>query len=206
VISFRLVNDAYEYCRYFTLSESTLIYDNTVEGHATGLLYYNVPAAVTTGQIATVFNVVDGNYNTIAASNITEVVWYSDDVWTSNGNIIALSLFEVLDGNSLITSWDATGAFMYGNDNYTIYAVENPIDASKSEIYSNLTKSVSSIMTTESGNIDIFRGVFQNLPSMPSVPIFGRSLTTVDDDSLYNFDDYFLLIATGKFGGNWYSW
>jgi hypothetical protein len=98
---------------------------------------------------------------------------------------------------------------MYGNDNYTVYAVENPIDFTNNEMYSNLTTSVSSIMTTESGNIDVFRAVVQNLPSMPSVPIAGRSLTgyenNTNDDSI-TFDQYFYVVAAGKYGGNWDSW
>ena len=207
---------------YATVNESTLIYDQTVEGHATGEIHYDVPAAGTQGTITLLFDVVDGSYNTVTASNFTGVGWYTDDVWTTNGNIIAVSVFELLDGNSAMVTWNATGAFLYGDGTYTLYALENPLDISSNDNstssyyygddapFNSSTPMV--VMTREdiaTLDMNFVRTSVHNVPQTTfTVPLPESRRLQADDDNngLNGYDDYLYLVAYGHYGGNWYKW
>ena len=194
---------------YVSLNESTLVYEQSTIGHATGSLHYCVPASAINGSIALEFDAVDSQYNTVTASNLTALAWYSDNAWSSSGNIVAISLYELLDGNSPTVTWNATGAFLYANDAYTIYAVENPLAISSVDDSVDDTV-VSSIVVPASHTISdlkVFKSIVENISPIVATSSSERKLqTSADDDSAVIFDDYFLLLGLGNYGGDWYKW
>lgn len=194
------------FLRHASVNESTLIYDLTVEGHATGEIAYQVPASGTSGLIGLLFNVVDANYNTVTASNYTVVVWNTDDTWTDSGNIYAVSKYELIDGGST-TTWDAIGVFQYSDyNNYTVYASENPVDLGSDDdnYYFPSNSSMLSLMSLDdqtAAPLDVLNSIHLTIaPKLHSI----RVLSDTDDNGLDSF--YFLVYGTGDYGGDWYTW
>ena len=119
--------------RQISINDSTLTYANFTYGHIAGSLSTSIAPSNTEGIIGMSFNVVDNEYQTVAMSDFTGMSWYSNSLWSKNGNIVVISTYELLsdDKMSLVT-WNATGALLYNenqyNDNtFVVLLKENPL-------------------------------------------------------------------------------
>jgi hypothetical protein len=217
------------YYRYASLDESDLSYDNDMIGHAIGVVRYDIPVHdPNQGLIGLTFDITDGNNLTVTASNYTVLVWSTNNTWQEEGTVVVVSQYDLFDGNQETISWDAIGSFDYGQDMYTLYAVENPIHVSRTAD------------TSSNNNNNNYRRLQADLydmesltPSAVSPPIPTRSqLTTIiapaiaattkessavtdstsssssssSSSGTYTYDDQFLLVGLGNYGGSWSDW
>lgn len=93
-------------------------------GAAVATILYDVPGE--TGLLGTTFLVTDGSNQTVTSSNVTAVAWQTEDGWTSDGLIAAISIFDLYDGFSPIVTWETIGLMEYANHTYQVTALENP--------------------------------------------------------------------------------
>lgn len=181
------------------MNRSSWIYDNVTQGHAVGNVYSAVPARGEKGLIEINFFVVDHAYRTVALSNCSGLVWYTNNNWFSNGNVIALSTYQLIDGNSTLSTWNATGTFSYGSNNgdntYIVLIRNNPLTGYPIDI----ATSNEDLYLQTGGIMKVGLSTFTNI-AMTDVVIASNARTTS------SFDDYFLVTAFGSYGGNWATW
>ncbi len=123
--------------RQISINDSTLTYANFTYGHIAGSLSTSIAPSNTEGIIGMSFNVVDNEYQTVAMSDFTGMSWYSNSLWSNNGNVVAISTYELLsdDKMSLVT-WNATGAVLYNENQdsdstFVVLLQENPLSVVK---------------------------------------------------------------------------
>jgi len=122
-------------CRYVALNESTLIYENSVKGHATGELTSTVPESGTNGVVTLHSDVYNGNMGYVFHSE-GEALWYTNSEWTKEGMLSAKSV-AMAYGSPY--NWNASGTMNYGENQYQLIVYENNygVAANASNIVNN---------------------------------------------------------------------
>lgn len=102
-----------------TLSDSALFIDSVNEGSAVGSI-----SAVTSpsGDSASysMYSTVLGRSDKEQFYANNTITWSTDDTWLDDGHIFVHSALRVVDS----LNWDATGLMKYGNNMYSVMAVD----------------------------------------------------------------------------------
>jgi hypothetical protein len=192
---------------YWTLTEGLLSYESHQIGSAQAVLGYDVPGD--SGSIFTTFSVIDGQTNnTVVASNITAVNWKSQEGWLSDGQISAISLFELMSGLQPLISWDTMGIFQYGNESFLVSVVENPLlnSAGFSEAPKNMLGKVPmkpmQLLQLETHDLYSSDGFWQKWTPEFIMKELVESLHITHVDVISSFESVFDRARFGISGGN----
>eukprot|EP01034_Spumella_vulgaris_P021434 gene21434-27465_t len=170
---------------HFTLDESELVYDSSLIGHATGAVQYDVPSNPIDGVLALNFDVTDNKDRVVTSSNYNVLSWETNSQWNDAGTVAVVSLYDLYDGETETLSWNATGVFDYADNQYTLYAVENPEDAQSDD-----TTPLAALATVTSKN-----QLAENKQKTISqgAALLHRALSAI------SYNDQFLVFGAGAF-------
>lgn len=110
--------------RYYTLEESSLIVDDSLQGSMTIALGAAIPASGKRGSIMLQTTILDDNL--IEQQYTTNnFVWYSaENSWGKSGSIALDSTFRVINS----VNWDTHDNFYYGDNMYMIELNNNNLE------------------------------------------------------------------------------
>ena len=147
------------------------------------------------------FNVVDNEYQTVAMSDFTGMSWYSNSLWSNNGNVVAISTYELLsdDKMSLVT-WNATGAVLYNENQdsdstFVVLLQENPLSVVKN-IVGKHSEYNHQVFEQSNHKVTLSLGTFkETVVSVSNTVILQSSVHATRNDEL-------LIGGYGTYGGN----
>ena len=150
------------------------------------------------------FIVVDSGYQTVVNSAFTGLSWYSNSLWSNNGNIVAISTYELLsDDNVSLVTWNSTAAVLYhdnqdSDNTFVVLLQENPLSVVKNivETHSEYNQQVfgqSNHKVTLS--LDTFKETVVSVSNTINDVIIQSSVDVTRDDEL-------LIGGYGTYGGN----